>query len=171
MGICLYLREWRERVRVDAGVRYLSAGMSTRPCTILKNIISLFLVLLDSRVSHSRWSNIEVTLLVLWYLFVTYLAAVAIVYFKKNVRINCPLADNNRILPFLQHTRKHMTNVCCILSFFLLILARSNFDHYARECNFGILKKKQKQNKKKKTKQKNKNKTKKTKKSFGCVFN
>ena len=47
-------------------------------------------------------------------------------------------------------------------SFFLLILARSNFDHYARECNFGILKKKQKQNKK--TKQK-------TKKSFGCVFN
>ena len=51
------------------------------------------------------------------------------------------------------------------LSFFLLILARSNFDHYARECNFGILKKKQKQNKK------NKNKTKKTKKSFGCVFN
>ena len=48
--------------------------------------------------------------------------------------------------------------------FFLLILARSNFDHYARECNFGILKKKQKQNKKTKTKQKNK-------KSFGCVFN
>ena len=42
------------------------------------------------------------------------------------------------------------------LSFFLLILARSNFDHYARECNFGILKKKQKQNKKTKTKQKNK---------------
>ena len=33
-------------------------------------------------------------------------------------------------------------------SFFLLILARSNYDHYARECNFGIL-------------MKNKNKTKK----------
>ena len=33
------------------------------------------LILLDSRVSHSRWSNIEVTLLVLWYRFVTYLAA------------------------------------------------------------------------------------------------
>ena len=33
-------------------------------------------------------------------------------------------------------------------SFFLLILARSNYDHYARECNFGILMKKQKQNKK-----------------------
>ena len=46
-----------------------------------------------------------------------------------------------------------------ILSFFLLILARSNYDHYARECDFGILKKKTK------TKQK------KTKKSFGCVFN
>ena len=29
------------------------------------------------------------------------------------------------------------------LSFFLLILARSNYDHYARKCNFGILKKKQ----------------------------
>ena len=42
------------------------------------------------------------------------------------------------------------------LSFFLLVLARSNFDHYARECNFGILKKKQKQKKKTKKKQKNK---------------
>ena len=27
------------------------------------------------------------------------------------------------------------------LSFFLILLARSNFDHYARECDFGILKK------------------------------
>ena len=36
------------------------------------------------------------------------------------------------------------------LSFFLLILARSNYDHYARECDFGILKKtKQNKNKKK----------------------
>ena len=26
--------------------------------------------------------------------------------------------------------------------FFLMLLARSNFDHYARECDFGILKKK-----------------------------
>ena len=34
------------------------------------------------------------------------------------------------------------------VTFFLLILARSSYDHYARECNFGILKKKQKQNKK-----------------------
>ena len=42
------------------------------------------------------------------------------------------------------------------LSFFLLILARSNYDHYARECDFGILKKK-KQNKKQKTKTKQKN--------------
>ena len=50
-----------------------------------------------------------------------------------------------------------------VLSFFrfLLILARSNYDHYARECDFGILKKKQKQIKKQ-----NQN-----KKSFGCVFN
>ena len=47
--------------------------------------------------------------------------------------------------------------------FFLLILARSNFDHYARECNFGILKKKTK------TKQKNKNKTKKQK-NLSAVF-
>ena len=31
----------------------------------------LVLALLDSRVSHSRWSNIEVTLLVIWYRFVT----------------------------------------------------------------------------------------------------
>ena len=30
------------------------------------------------------------------------------------------------------------------LSFFLIVLARSNFDHYTRECGFGILKKKNK---------------------------
>ena len=36
-------------------------------------------------------------------------------------------------------------------SFFLILLARSNFDHYARECDLGILKKK-----KTKTKQKTK---------------
>ena len=58
---------------------------------------------------------------------------------------------------------KVKSNAECFLSFsfFLLILARSNYDHYARECNFGILKK-------------NKNKTKKqkqNKKSPGCVFN
>ena len=29
-----------------------------------------------------------------------------------------------------------------ILSIYLMILAQSNFDHYARECQFGILKKK-----------------------------
>ena len=45
------------------------------------------------------------------------------------------------------------------LSFFLVILARSNFDHYARECVFGILKK-EKQHKTKKKQEK----------SFGCVF-
>ena len=32
------------------------------------------------------------------------------------------------------------------LSFFLIVLARSNFDHYASECDFGILKKKNKKN-------------------------
>ena len=31
-----------------------------------------------------------------------------------------------------------------VLSFFLVILARSNFDYYARECKIGILKKKNK---------------------------
>ena len=38
-----------------------------------------------------------------------------------------------------------------VLSFFLILLAGSNFDHNARECDFGIVKKKQtkqKQNKK-----------------------
>ena len=28
--------------------------------------------------------------------------------------------------------------------FFLIVLAQSNFDHYTRECGFGILKKKKK---------------------------
>ena len=40
--------------------------------------------------------------------------------------------------------------------FFLVLLARSNFDHYARECDFGILKKKKQKQKKEK--------------SFGCVL-
>ena len=40
-----------------------------------------------------------------------------------------------------------------VLSFaFFFILARSNYDHYARECDFGVLKKKQKQKNKIKTK-------------------
>ena len=30
------------------------------------------------------------------------------------------------------------------ISFFLRVLTRSNFDHYTRECGFGILKKKNK---------------------------
>ena len=58
----------------------------------------------------------------------------------------------------------HQLFTCLILhrvflSFFLLILARSNFDHYARECNFGF-------EEKTKTKQKNKNK----KKNLSAVF-
>ena len=54
-------------------------------------------------------------------------------------------------------SKKHLeaSDLSFFFSFFLLILARSNFDHYARECNFGILKKKQKQNKNKTKKQKN----------------
>ena len=44
--------------------------------------------------------------------------------------------------------------VLSFFPFFLIVLAQSNFDHYARECEFGILKKKQ--NKTKKNKQKNK---------------
>ena len=30
------------------------------------------------------------------------------------------------------------------ISFFLIVLTQSNFDHYTRECGFGILKKKTK---------------------------
>ena len=52
----------------------------------------------------------------------------------------------------------------CELSFFLNILAQSNLDHYARECEFGILKKIQK------TKTKTKNKNKKNKKNLSAVF-
>ena len=42
---------------------------------------------------------------------------------------------------------------CCIgISFFLMILVRSNFDHFTRECKFWILRKKKKQQQKKKRK-------------------
>ena len=40
------------------------------------------------------------------------------------------------------------------ISIYLLLLARSNFDHYARECKFGIVKKKKKKKKSKKNKNK-----------------
>ena len=40
------------------------------------------------------------------------------------------------------------------LSISLLLLARSNFDHYVRECELGILKKRNKTKNKTKTKQK-----------------
>ena len=63
-GACLYLREWWDFVRIDAGVKNRSSGMSIRPWIILKNMTSWFLVCLDSSVSHSRWSNFDVTLLV-----------------------------------------------------------------------------------------------------------
>ena len=35
-----------------------------------------------------------------------------------------------------------ITDNSFFLSFFLILLTRSNFDHYARECDFGILKEK-----------------------------
>ena len=50
-----------------------------------------------------------------------------------------------RIFQKLRKMSQNLSSAAVViffLSFFLLILARSNFDHYARECNFGILKKK-----------------------------
>ena len=72
---CTFKRECCDLVLVDAGVRYLSGSMSTRPWIILKNVTSWFLVRLASSVSDSKWSSIDVTLLVLRYLLVTYRAA------------------------------------------------------------------------------------------------
>ena len=51
-----------------------------------------------------------------------------------------------------------VSSTCTLFNWFLLfriklsffLLARSNFDHYARECDFGILKNKTKKKKKKK---------------------
>ena len=47
----------------------------------------------------------------------------------------CPIERKSRLL-------KTSVSTYFSLSFFLILLARSNFDHYARECDFGILKKK-----------------------------
>ena len=70
-----YLVEWAALVGAVCRIRYVSAGMSTRSLTILKKRVSCAFVRLTSRVSQPRWSNMDVTLLVLWYLFVAYLAA------------------------------------------------------------------------------------------------
>ena len=52
-----------------------SAGISTSPWTILKSMVSWILARRTSKDSLWRRSSIEVTLLVLRYLLVTYLAA------------------------------------------------------------------------------------------------
>ena len=78
-------------------------------------------------------------------------------YFKKEYVCQIP---TRRLKHFKHILRKDKLNefVHLLFSFFLLILAQSNYDHYARECDFGILKKKQKQNNKKsKNKKKKKN--------------
>lgn len=62
-------------VFVEAGVRYSSGGMSTKPLMILNIMVSWHLIRLSSKDCHSSCSSKEVTLLLLWYLFLTYLAA------------------------------------------------------------------------------------------------
>ena len=57
-------------------------------------------------------------------------------------------------------TEGYSCNRLTSVSFFLVILAQSNYDHYARESDFGILKKKKSKTKKQKQ----------SKKSFSCVL-
>jgi hypothetical protein len=56
-------------------VKYVSTGMSIKSCVILYIVTSFNVSRLLSRVSQPRWSSMEVTLLVLWYLLVVNLAA------------------------------------------------------------------------------------------------
>jgi hypothetical protein len=49
--------------------------MATKLFVILHSIVTLAMFLRVSKKFHSRWSNIDVTLLVLWNLLVVYLAA------------------------------------------------------------------------------------------------
>ena len=72
---CLSLREWFALVLACAGWKYFSWLMSMRLFRILKVIHMSALVLLDCSDSQPRWSSMEVTLLLLLYLAVTYLAA------------------------------------------------------------------------------------------------
>ena len=50
---------------VEVGIRYFSAGMSTNPWMILKNMTSRFFVRLASNFSHSKWFTVVFKLLVL----------------------------------------------------------------------------------------------------------
>ena len=52
--------------------------------------------------------------------------------YHKNVQIT-PI--NLELAPFQKHGGPR-------ISFFFIVMTRSNFDHYTRECGFGILKKK-----------------------------
>ena len=60
--------------------------MATILCVILYNIVTLAMFLCVSKEFHSRWSSIDVTLLVLWNLPVVYLAAVELLFFAIKLK-------------------------------------------------------------------------------------
>ena len=63
---------WLKRIQLNKVIfcRYINKSMDD-----MKSMVSWVLACRASKDSPSRWSNIEVTLLVLQYLLVTYLAA------------------------------------------------------------------------------------------------
>ena len=71
----LYFFKWIDLVLVIEGIKYSSAGVSIKSWTTLKKRINCVLNLLNSSDSHSRWSTIDNTLLVLLKRLVAYLAA------------------------------------------------------------------------------------------------
>ena len=75
VDICLNFLEWAALVLDVEGVRYLAAGMSIRSSTTLYRRLSCIFARLVSKVSHFRWSSMEITLLVFPYLFVAKRAA------------------------------------------------------------------------------------------------
>jgi hypothetical protein len=81
-----------------------SGLMATRLCVILHSIVTLAMLLRVSREFHSRWSRIDVTLLVLWNLPVVYLAALSLTFSSHQSRLLYLFSDITRYKLFSTST-------------------------------------------------------------------
>jgi hypothetical protein len=83
--------------------------MATRLCVILYSMVTLAMFLRVSRESQSRWSSIDVTLLVLWNLPVVYLAALRWTF---SISLFCFLVCGDQMVE--QYSRFYLSKDLCV---------------------------------------------------------
>ena len=74
---------------VEIGATLLLRSMATRLFVILNIIVSLMICLMWSKEGHFTGFNISVTLLMLWYLFLTYHAALLLPLYSLLCKLGC----------------------------------------------------------------------------------